>query len=390
MEIHGHLVVIPYDVIPHTPTFPTVADIIVTYLVGSATISQITDADDHKLFGPDGNINTDPITRLGSSAARWAALNGISQSKLSDAYMLGNNKYHKWTVKGIDDATYSNYVMSKDFVVEINDLPISPNSTDEISVDPNEASFGLHTSDSSKPLSVSLVTGGDTGDSSMRTAVLKTATDSSGYDSLAFDASRVRLSYTHEGEPTTFDITLGWAANNGLPTVFKSGPIPIGPGQTASFHPTNWQALNQAPVELTVTSQKGIVSHQLLHSLQETMPFTIDNLSVLDTDSEEKILKIDTTWADSDNMNGTMVFVWLVTKDNSLIARNLITLKGKNQNIGGSRSDSWTFSPPESGQYNFTAYVLGVTGQMPSNSHVLHNTIPFTIGNIRQQRSTVE
>ena len=193
------------------------------------------------------------------------------------------------------------------------------------------------------------------------------------------------LFYTHEGEATTFTITLGWTGNMARPTVFTAEPISIGPGETAAFHPTNWRSLNNSPVELILMGHNGIVSQKLLNSVRETLLFTIDNMSVLDTSGTEKSLKIDTTWTASDDLNNVKVIVWLVTKDDTLIGQNVITLNDINQNIVGSRTDSWMFLPPEPGDYNFTAYILEITDELPPNSHILYKTVSFTVDNTNQQ-----
>jgi hypothetical protein len=80
--------------------------------------------------------------------------------------------------------------------------------------------------------------------------------------------------------------------------------------------------------------------------------------------------------------------MWLVSKDDILIGSNILTLKDRNQNqkTRGSRTDSWTFLSPGLGKYNFTAYVLAITGQQPPNSHVLHKTISFTTDDMSQQQ----
>src|SRR5215211_564961 len=389
IEMRSNFVVTPYEVVPRRPTFPASIEGMLIFAFGSVTITQISDANDCMLFGPDGSINTDPITHLRSAVAPWVPLNGIQQSALSDAYIIEDNKYHRWTLKGKDKGKYSNFIIAKDFGVKLDDLPVNPTSTDEISVDPIQATFGFHTDESSKPLSVSLVAGGAS-DRSTRTVILKTTSNSSGHDVLAFDTSRETFSYTHEGEPTTFTITLGWAGNMGRPTVFRSEPLSIGPGEIATFHPTNWPSLDQSPVELILTGQNDTASQRLLYSAQETVPFTIDDISVHDTNGAEKVLRIDTTWTVSNETSDSKAIVWLVTKDNTLIGENHIALQERSQNTSRSRTDTWTFLAPGLGQYHFTAYVMAITGQLPPNSHVLYKTIPFTVGNINQQSSGSE
>jgi hypothetical protein len=284
IEIHGHLVVFPYEVIPRKPTALLSPEGMINFVMGSATIVQITDAENRTLFSPDGRINNNPSTRLKSAVAPWVPWNGSNQLELAESYMIGTNGYYKWMVKGTGSGKYSNLVLSSNFSLKLDNLSTSPASTDEISVDPTIASFGFHTNDYSKPLSVSIVDGGGTSDNSFRTAVLRTTSYGTGNESLSFNSLHDTLLYTHHGEPTTFTLTLGWTGNNGPPTVFTSEPISIGHDETATFHPTNWVSLNQSPVELTVIGQHGItISRQLLHSIQETAPFTIDDLRVVFT-----------------------------------------------------------------------------------------------------------
>lgn len=378
-EVHGHLIVVPYNVIPFNPTFPTTPEGVIMIVSGSASIEQVTDAKDRKLFNRDGTINTDPATRLVSSVAPWVPFNGISQSEISKGFILGDTGFYRWRVKGIDNGKYSNFVLSENIGVQVDDLPVSPTSTDEISLNPLEASFGFHTGESSKPLSVKLVAGAS--DSSMRTIVLKTTSQFNGYDEISFDASRDTIFYRHGGEPTTFTVTLGWAGNSHPPTVFTSEPISIGPGETAAFHPTDWHILNKAPVELLITGPNNPnVRPRFVQSIQDMPLFTIDNLNVQDAGAMQKNLQIHTTLSQL-KTNSTVVLIWMVTKDNTVIGQYLQKLSGPQLDVGP-RNDSWTFLSQEPGQFNFTAGVLLVTGELPPRSQVLHQTIAFTINPI--------
>ena len=251
-EVHGHLTVAPYDVIPFNPTFPISPDGVMVLVFGSATIDQVTDAKDRTLFKPDGTINTDPATRLVSRVAPWAPFNGVNQSEeVSKGFIFEDNGFYRWIVKGINDGKYSNYVLSEKMSVLVDNLPVGPTSLDEIYINPLEASFGFHTADTSKQLLVKLVAGAI--DGSLRTIILNTTSGNDGLDEISFDESRDTVYYLHGGQSTTFTITLGWAGNTHLPTVFNSEPISIGPGQTIAIHPTDWHLLNQAPVEMLIT-----------------------------------------------------------------------------------------------------------------------------------------
>ena len=106
-------------------------------------------------------------TRLKSAVTPWVPLNGADQSGLFNTYILGSNEYYKWTVKGTENGKYSNFVLAKNFGLKVDDLSTDQTSTDGISIDPNQASFGFHTNDVSKTLSVSIVAGGAK-DSSLR------------------------------------------------------------------------------------------------------------------------------------------------------------------------------------------------------------------------------
>ena len=208
-EVHGHLIVAPYSLIPFKPTFPLSIEGVLTFVMGSASIEQVTDAKNHTLFDRDGRINTDPATRLVSSVAPWVPFNGFNQSEMYKGFILGDIGFYRWRVKGTDNGKYSNFVLSDNFGVQLDDLSVSPNSTDEISINPHEASCGFHTGDSSKQLSIKLVASVD--DDSMRTIVLKTTSQYDGYDEISFDGSREHDFYRHGGEPSTFTVTLGWA-----------------------------------------------------------------------------------------------------------------------------------------------------------------------------------
>ena len=377
-EVHGHLIVVPYDVIPFNPTFPVSPDGVVMLVSGSASIEQVTDAKDHKLFKASGTINTDPETRLISRVAPWAPFNGFNQPEISKSLILEDNGFYRWTLKGMNDGKYSNFVLAEHMGMIVDELPVSPTSLDEIYVNTHEGSFGFHTTEPSKPLSVKLVT--RSSDASLRTIALNTTSTNDGHDEISFDESRDTIYYRHEGQMTTFTITLGWAGNSDLPTVFTSEPIPIGPGETAAFRPTDWHLLNQTPVDLLITGPNNPNRQpQKVQSIQDTRLFTIDLLNTLVAGPMQKNLEIHTTFPQL-STNSTVVLIWLVTKanDNRVIGQHVQELS-RSQLQTGSRIDSWTFLSQEQGEFNFTACVMLVTGELLPRSQVLNQAVPFTI-----------
>jgi hypothetical protein len=113
MEVHGHLLVLPYDSIPFNPIFPASPEGVLTLVTGSANIEQITDATGRTLFDSNGSINMDAATRLVSKIAYWVPVNSINKSKKSNGFLIGDNKFYRWTVKGINTGKYSNFVLSE-------------------------------------------------------------------------------------------------------------------------------------------------------------------------------------------------------------------------------------------------------------------------------------
>src|SRR5207249_2281681 len=75
------LVAFPYDVVPTTPTMPSIDQ---TYkwpfvFVRFGSTAQIEDADGHLLLNPDGTVNTDPATRW-PLGARLPSFGGLSNA----------------------------------------------------------------------------------------------------------------------------------------------------------------------------------------------------------------------------------------------------------------------------------------------------------------------
>ena len=146
-------------------------------------------------------------------------------------------------------------------------------------------------------------------DSSLRTIVLNTNSHKGGYDQISFDVSRDKVFYCHDGEPTTFTVALGLAGNSNPPTVFTSEPLSIGPGETAVLHPTDWNILNQAPVELLITGPNNPNAQQrLLQSIQGIPLFTINSLKVQDISAMQRNLEIQTTLSQI-GANSTFVLI---------------------------------------------------------------------------------
>lgn len=368
------LVVIPFSVIPDRPTFPVSPEGLLTFVLGSAEITQLTDSSGGRLLDKDGAANADPATRI-PDAAPLAVFDG--GASMTSGWLVGPRSSYTQTVRGRAHGSYSSILHGRGAAVTLDEVAIGPGSEDEHSLIPSDRSFVFRTGDARKHVSLGLIS--EARDGSHRTAIVKTTSHRGGSEHLRYDDVADTLHYRHMGAATTCTFTLGWQGRNAPPTRFETARLHVNSGDTLELRPRNWRELDNAPMELVVTSAEGARTSRRLDDHGSPVAELHVKLHVEDAHHGAKQLEIATHFKRLPTEGSTALVVWLVTREKELVGQHVVSLHGESLHWR-SRCDTWTFHPRASGEHRFTGYVTVIGGDMVQGRHTELAAMCFDIG----------
>jgi hypothetical protein len=151
--------------------------------------------------------------------------------------------------------------LGPNYMVHVDQASGVASETDDITIDPRAASFGMVTKAASKALRAELTVRAP--DKSVRRAVAQMKLSANKRVQLEFDAQRETLSYHHAGGSTELTLAL-WSSQNPNQTV-TSAPLPVDDGDVISIKP-DWAAIDRsAPTTVNLTKRGGITRQLSLH-----------------------------------------------------------------------------------------------------------------------------
>jgi hypothetical protein len=349
------LVVIPFSVIPDRPTFPVTPEGLLTFVFGSADITQLTDSTGGRLFNADGSPNADPATCI-ADAAPFALFDG-DVAPMS-AYLVGRRSAYAQTIRGREQGGYTSVLHGEGVAVHLDEVAIGPGDEDELSLIPTDRNFVFRTGADRKPVSVRMTC--EARDGSHRTAVLKTSSHRSGSERLQYDAQADTIRYRHEGPATACTLMLGWSGATGTPSRFETPQIQVDHGDTLELRPRQWPDLDKSPVELVITSAGGVQRSQQLDDHAAPVAELDVRLNVRNVHNVVR-LEIATHFRQLP-ADATAVVVWLVTHGQELVGQHVVALHGEALRER-TRRDTWEFHSQTSGEHQFTGYVTVIGGE---------------------------
>ena len=147
------LVVIPFSALPDRPSFPADPEGLLTFVFGSAEITQLSDAQGRTLFAANGQVNTDAGSRL-PHVAPFVPLTGTESGLFG--YLLGDEGSYTQTVRG-NGSTYSAILLGRGMAVSLEDVPTGPGRQDRISLSARGRSFAMDSDGGPRPVRASIV-----------------------------------------------------------------------------------------------------------------------------------------------------------------------------------------------------------------------------------------
>ena len=348
------LVVVPYNIVPVTPTMPISLKGLTTFIFGSnAKTTQITDEAGRRLLTPEGHTNTDPTTAL-PNATRFAPLEGPSTN--SDIYLLGGDGPYTQTVTGVNGGNYSHALFSNFGAIQL-ETSTSKGSADQISWRQATAGLVFRANDKPKQITARIFTSAE--DESQRTFVLRTTSSRTG-EIVAFDSSRESVSYEHNGLPTQYSFSVGWAGRQGAPVMFVSPTLKANFGDKVFLEPQSWEHLDNQPVRLLVLHADGTQERQLLtNQTAYGSRIRIEELTATEYGKGRRLLRIRSA-VENIPTGSTLFISWNVLKDGASVARQ-VTVVPAGEIKPGYRFDDWLADFEGGGNFKFIGTVSIIT-----------------------------
>jgi hypothetical protein len=282
----GGLFVVRASSIPVTPSLPGISQILsnLFILFGSANsasqtqpsrTTQLADSKGHKFYDSQGNPNSDPATLL--KAAPFPLLTGSTGQTPENFLVSPDAGPVVLSLAGTASGPDTHGFIGAGFAVQV-DTQAASGISDSITFDPS-GTARFQTQGATKPLTISLnkSTGGV-----LRGAQLTTTSFAGAADELQFDQTGSIVTFRHSGAASSFRLQLmsrnknSAAPNSGggpqtIGIAFDSGNVQIGPGQTATFNPVDWNRLDT--VDMTIRDALGGEVRQTLTNQAKIDPW---------------------------------------------------------------------------------------------------------------------
>ncbi len=379
------LVVTDPAILPEDPTMLTNPFALVDVLFGSAgaadtpgtsgaaappsTVTQVSDASDHTLFDANGNLNTNPATRLvgtpfapliGATAPAAGANSTTPPMILLASHAPTLHATVTDTGSGSDTHTF----IGQDFAAQIATRAVA-GAVDNLTIDPNGGA-GFATNAATKPESLTLI--GATGQD-LHTAQITSTGSKGASDMLSFTGSRSGLSFVHHGRATTFSLTLSAQGSGGLPAAFESGPLPIGANTTARIGSIQWASLNGSALQVTIGGHTLTVQNRV----SPTQLASITSLTAKQLPRRTVSLTIRAALHDASA--GTQLgFGWVVQRSGHVVATHALLAPT------GTQTASFNFTAKHAGRYKLTATVTVLTdGGLTQSAVRTSRTLAFSV-----------
>jgi hypothetical protein len=328
------LVVTNYSVVPIVPTMPASFDGLITIIFGDAAFSaQITDAAGRRLLDAGGRVNRDPATAI-AQASRFAPLESPGDS--SDIYVIKREGTYTQTIVGTASASYTNAAWSPGGVTQVT-TDARAGSRDVVTRLAGRPGVVFRSLTGPRAYTAELQFTG--ADRSQRTVVLRTTSSTEG-DTVAYDRARDAVTFRHLGAPTTYTIALQWAGASGPPSSTQSAALHVARGDRVSVMPRDWTKLGLRDTEIRIEHANGRTDRTVIPAAPRQSAVAITALTVVDTLSSARPIRIASTLAHEPPRDGVLVVSWNILRGGRSVARHVAQFKGSTLEVGP-RIDEW-------------------------------------------------
>jgi hypothetical protein len=313
----------------------------------AAHLAQLTGPGGKTLYQKNGSLNTDPATRLDAVPFAPFVATGATASPSPQLTVVGPGvKQLTVTTRGANAGATAETFVAGGFVGTV--AASTPRGA------PGQTSFSASagtvgfTGATSAPLSLGVDRVSSAGSESVE---VTTSDAKGGTDMLTLGAGGGAVTLTRQGPAATFTMTLSGVTRNGLPASFTSGPVPIGPGQTASISGIRWSSL----AGTSLTAHVGTKSLKLANRAALVHLVNIAKLTELAGTHQHVRLVVTGSLAKLAGGSDVAV-VWVVRHGKSVLARHEVALEA----LHGSFTSSWTVRLGKAKGITFTAVVVAV------------------------------
>jgi hypothetical protein len=313
---------------------------------GAARLVQLSGAGGKTLYRQNGSLNTDAATRLDAVPFAPFVSSGAGATRSPQLTIVGPGvKQLMVTTRGSAPGATAETFVDGGFAGTVA-ASVPKGGTGQTSFSSGAGTVGFSGA-TSAPLSLTVdrVTAGGSESVEVTTSATK-----AGSDMLALGAGGA-VTLARRGSATTFMVALAGELANGLPASFTSGPVPIGPGQTASISGIHWGSL--ATTSLTV--QVGGKAMKLRNRAHAARLVKLVQVKELARSHQHVSVVVSGSLAKLAG-GSDIAIVWVVRHGKRVLARHEVALEARQ----GAFSSSWTLRLAKARGITVTAGVVAV------------------------------
>jgi hypothetical protein len=321
-------------------------------MFGSATATQVTAANGHRLLNSDGSVDTNPATGI-ADATQYATMSG-GATPGPQVFLFGHAGTYTTTVHGDANGQYHDLVLSHGMAATLT-ATAKPSVKDQISLPSGQDGLlfgqaGGPVSGSPRPATVQLVE--PAGQGTERTATISTDVPTKGQVGAMFTKSG-GVAVTAGGQATSYSMTLSWVGPHGLPQTFVAPTVKLTSGEKATLAPANWSSLQSTKVLLSMVKGGKTTTRAVANKTRPPASFTVAlGIAKTGTARQLRISAHFTKLARGSNA----VMAWEVLKGRALVGKHTVTLTGTSLHRG-LIARVFKFSAKGSAHYSFRASV---------------------------------
>jgi hypothetical protein len=320
--------------------------------VRASRTTQLADSNGHTLFDSNGNLNTNPATRL--DATPFAPL--VGKKAPTDTFLVAVNTTITQTVIGRAAAPDHHILIAPGFAARL-DTAAAPGISDQIAFDPT-GGINLQTADTSKPFTFGIMTRHK---GLVQSAELAATTFQGAKDEFRFDQKSGAAIFHHVGAASSFRLRLSSQGSDASVLAFDSEGLQIGAGETATFLPDRWSRLST--VAMTVRDAQGHERQQLLQNRFKTEPVgRLEDLDVHGVAGQELSRQFQvTSKLEHLPVDSQVALVWSVSEKGGRTVAHQARTFSANELKTGEMNHKFVFKAPATGHYEARVDLVVVT-----------------------------
>ncbi len=354
----GSLYVAPYNAVPIHPTNPVSLTGILTIispLGAGSSIAQVANGQGQHLYDAEGNLNTNPETRL-TTARPFAPIEATTQQQHPPIVIARPGHYAATFASDGSAATYGQVGTMPGMTISVTGIPQSPGQNDELTLDPHRLSAQFSTQAAQKAI---VMTATHPGPQATRRSITVTTTSRrNGADAVGIRRFDGAPTYTHTGAASSVTFRLTAGGGSDLPGVFQTRPMMVAGGDKVTLKPSSWHDLGSAQLRATVVHQNGAVTTvHLKNTVRFTGAVSITSLSAKTIRGRGRKLGISTAYAGIPEGAKATVTWQVLGRHHRELAHHTRVVAAP---TAGHKTYTWVWHHHGKGRFQFVASVIVV------------------------------